>query len=123
MLKLICGILALTSVVSGRWLDEYVDTPESVFDWYEVPDQSFLTLMGGRAHVLNVTSLTYLDRSIVEIPDINNSWTHTVVVIVPHKLEFTNVSVAIMNGDCNKEDNKPPNNKDYMVTAADQLAF
>mmetsp|Transcript_3461 Transcript_3461/g.5191 ORF Transcript_3461/g.5191 Transcript_3461/m.5191 type:complete len:485 (-) Transcript_3461:50-1504(-) len=78
--------------------------------------------MGGRAHVLNVTTLTWMDRARVQIPDINNVWTHTAVVIVPRHLEFTNVSVAVINGDCNKEDNKAPNNKDYMVVAADQLA-
>ena len=60
---LLAVLVFAATVTEARWLDEYVDEPEEVFDWYEVPDQSFLTLMGGRAHVLNVSSLTYMNRS------------------------------------------------------------
>ena len=111
---------------TGLPLDEYINKPEEVYKWVEYADASFKTLFGGTAHVLNVTSQTWLDSSRVGV-GINggkgrtNVWTHMVIVIVPKNLVFRNLSLAYLTGDCNANP-KVPSKTDEDVLVADEIS-
>ena len=46
-------------------LNEYINRDEPEFKWRH--ENTFTTLMGGKAHRLNVTSLKWLDESVYEV--------------------------------------------------------
>ena len=52
---------------TGLPLDEYINKPEDVYGWKEYANATFKTVFGGTAHVLNVTSQTWLDASKVGV--------------------------------------------------------
>jgi len=85
-------------------LNEYINTPEEVFDWFDT-GVSWKTKMGGTAYSLNVTSLTWLDDSVYTIKGGigNGVWSHQVLVIVPYNLLHTNMSVFYGTTRCNKD--------------------
>lgn len=110
---------------TGLPLDEYINKPEEVYKWVEYSNASFKTLFGGTAHVLNVTSQTWLDESKAGV-DIGgdartNIWTHMVIVIVPKTLIFRNLSLAYLTGDCNTNP-KVPSKTDEDVLVADEIS-
>ena len=85
--------------------DSYINRDEPDFKWHYT-GRSFSTLMGGRAYVLNVTSLKWLTDDDYDVIGGNSVWTHEVVVIVPRELEFKNVATLYMasaHGGCNNE--------------------
>ena len=58
-------LLSLLGLIArANILDDYVSAEESKFNWYQVENNTFKTLYGGTAYVLNVTSLEWLDESI-----------------------------------------------------------
>ena len=52
----------MVSVVMSTDLDDYVSKDEEVFAWFD-KHEGFTTAWGGQAHVLNVTSQTWMDES------------------------------------------------------------
>jgi hypothetical protein len=68
--------------IKSSVLDDYLAKPEPVFNWEHIPELAFKTLNGNQAHVLNVTSLEYLDDSKVYGPK-GSKWDHEVIIIVP----------------------------------------
>jgi hypothetical protein len=63
-------------------MDDYLAEPEAVYKWHELPKLTFQTLSGSTGHILNVTSLEYLDSSKVYSPK-GSVWNHEVIVLVP----------------------------------------
>ena len=111
---------------TGLPLDEYINKPEDVYGWKEYANATFKTVFGGTAHVLNVTSQTWLDASKVGVgidhaTERTNVWTHMVVVIVPKTLIFRNLSLAYLTGDCN-DNPSVPSKTDEDILVADEIA-
>ena len=119
------SVPALTAAVDplSTALDDYMAKPEAVFNWSDTGAR-ITTLTGGTGHVLNVTSLTWLDvtRAYSDLPSGRTSvWTHQVIVVVPKKLTYRNISLAYLTGSCN-ENPKVPSNKDEDLIVADTVA-
>jgi hypothetical protein len=57
------ALFMLVSTVSAYILSDYVAAPEENFNWFEESDQSFKTLWGNTARILNVTSLKWMDET------------------------------------------------------------
>lgn len=112
------ALVVSTTPVAGNPLDDYVSKPEAVYKYFDT-GQRIKTLTGGTAHVLNVTSLAYLDRDTVLGPHQNNLWSHLVVVVVPKKLLLPNITLAYLTGDCNSGTPKPPTATDEELLAVD----
>ena len=93
-------IVSLYSLVNANVLDDYVAKEESVYNWYKEANGTFTTLWGNTAHILNVTSQTWLDESKARGPR-GAVWDHRIAVIVPKKLEVTNISSVWLTGNCN----------------------
>ena len=112
-------LLTLLSIVAANeWFDNYVSTPDDVFDWYEVPDSRFTTPMGGQAYLVNVTSIRWLDTSKASGPN-GDIWSHIAVVVVPKHLKFLNISLSYISGNCNSNPNAHPKKLDDDVLLAD----
>jgi PhoPQ-activated pathogenicity-related protein len=119
------SVPALTAAVDPLTtaLDDYMAKPEAVFNWSDTGAR-ITTLTGGTGHVLNVTSLTWLDvtRAYTDLPSGPTSvWTHQVIVVVPKKLTYRNISLAYLTGGCN-ENPRVPSNKDEDLIVADTVA-
>lgn len=112
-------ISLIASVVSGTILDDYVNKDEEVYDWFN-KNETFTTAWGGTAHVLNVTSQTWMDETRATGPR-GNIWDHTVIVIVPRELKYTNVSTLWVDGNCNPGPHPLPHT-DEAVVIMDELA-
>ena len=85
--------------------DDYINRDEPEFKWHYT-GRSFSTLMGGKAYVLNVTSLRWLTDKDYKVSGGSSLWTHEVVVIVPRHLEFKNVATLYMasaSDGCNND--------------------
>lgn len=91
-------IVALFSVTNANVLDDYVAKDEEVYNWFEEENGTFKTFWGNTAHILNVTSQTWLDKSKAYGPRGDNVWDHRIAVIVPKKLEVTNISSVWLTG-------------------------
>ena len=90
--------------VRGNVIDDFVNSPDPEYNWYEVKNNTFRTIWGGTAHVLNVTSQAW--KSTEEIRGVDGHlWTHQVVVIIPRKLKYTNVSFAMISENYNNYHN------------------
>ena len=53
---ILCNYVALSLPI-----DDYLEKPEAVYNWTKYAES--ITPNGGRAHYLNVTSLTWLDTT------------------------------------------------------------
>ena len=101
-------------------LDEYVNKVEKAYKW-EKQETFHSPIFGSMIHVLNVTSLEWLDTT--RAAGVNGAlWTHLVYVAVPRKLTYTNVSFAYITGGDNKKPNVVPGWTDQDVLEVDQLA-
>jgi len=111
------------SLATSTPLDDYVNREESVYGWKYL-NETFKTVFGGQAHVLNVTTQTWLDKSRAGVfignDQYTNVWSHHVVVIVPKTLKTTNVSLAYLTGGCNQDG--IPKSTDEDVLVADEIA-
>jgi len=98
--------------------------PESVYKWRDTGLTIDGLYFGGKAYILNVTSLTWLDTSKAYIPRLpvesGNVWSHQVMVVVPKELKFTNVSTMVLNGGCIGD--KYPDKKDEYLELAARIA-
>ena len=83
--------------IESTVMDDYLAEPEAVFSWQEVPELSFQTLAGNTAHILNVTSLEYLDTSKVYSPK-GSVWDHEVMILVPPEIQHKNISTVYLSG-------------------------
>lgn len=94
-----------SAFTSATPLDDYVNAPDANYGWFNTK-QTIKTISGATAYVLNVTSQKWLDTSRAAGPD-GDIWTHQVIVIIPTKLLYTNVSVAYLTGNCNDNPSLP----------------
>ena len=111
-MKIHKSILILTTLLSCYLsspltdpLDEYINRPEPEFKWHYT-GTSFMTLTGGRAYVLNVTSIRWLDDSEYKVSGGSSLWTHEIVVIIPRHHVFKNVAsfyLASADARCNTD--------------------
>ena len=109
-----------------RPLDAYVSKPEAVYKWRDTGHVISGLIFGGEAHILNVTSLEWMDTTRAAGPN-GAVWTHQVAVVVPKKITITNISMAVMTGGCNRDAGngtgpKPPGKGDEYLNVADALA-
>ena len=84
MLRIACWVLAVF-VVTATPLDDYINKPEPDFAWRDTGKVVWPLAFGGKAHMLNVTSLRWLDESRAATPN-GAVWSHQVAVVVPKKL-------------------------------------
>jgi len=112
-------LLLLVQAAYATPLDDYVSKPEPDFAWRDTGDTVWPLLFGGKAYILNVTSLRWMDESRAYSPN-GALWSHQVAVVVPRTLKITNVSIAVMTGGCIGD--KPPGIKDEYLEVADRLA-
>jgi len=83
-LSLLCAIIGVVvSDNTTRPIDEYVSAPEKVYKWEHLKNATFRTpIWGSTVHVLNVTSLEWLD--VTKAKGENGAiWSHMVYVAVP----------------------------------------
>ena len=110
-MKLVLAILSLLAVAIANPLDDYVSKPEEVYGWTN-SNVKWTTAFGNTAYLLNVTSQTYMTEdkvyTFLNKKDKTNIWTHQVVVVVPHKMVYNNVSMAYLSLGCNNEPMKFP---------------
>ena len=114
-------VIFLFLIILGRAdvLSEYVEGPEESFSWFEEEDLKFKTTRGNTAHVLNVTSLKWMDESRAYGPR-GAIWDHTVIVVVPKHLKHTNVSTVYLTWGCNE--NPTPKHNDLDMIIIDEWA-
>lgn len=106
--------LAAAGVSAGP-LDDYLDKPEPSYKYFNT-GATIDTIFGGTAHVLNVTSQQWLDVSRARGPN-GDLWTHQVIVVVPKKLIYTNVSLAYITGNCNENPGVPSATDEELLLA------
>ena len=104
--------------IESTVLDDYLAKPEEVFNWHEVPKLSFETLSGNTAHILNVTSLEYLDISKVYSPK-GSVWNHEVMILVPKEIQHKNISTVYLSGQCKNIDQSWKSRVDEDLIVAD----
>ena len=108
--------------VTKPW-KEYVARPEPYFGW-EDTGNSWKSHTGGTIHQLNVTSLQWLNSSVVEIvgaPGDPSVWHHEVLVIEPRVNKHRNTVMLYATGGCNSRG--PVSHNDKEVIALDLAAF
>lgn len=125
MLKLL--FLLIPTCLSLTPLDTYIRKPEPVFKWRDTGFVIDKMLFGSTAHMLNVTSLEWLDTSKAIGPN-GAVWTHQVMVVIPKKLTIFNMSTVVLTGSCNADHGNgtgplPPDAKDEYLTVADNIAY
>jgi len=96
-------------------IDEYVNRPEPVFTWNDTGARVRPLIFGGMGYVINVTSLSWLNTSIVS-GDNGAVWSHQVVVVVPKVLK-TNTSIIYLTGDCSNPSLPKPDDEELLVVA------
>ena len=106
-----------------RPIDDYVSAEEKVYGWKYLKEATFKTpTWGSTIHVLNVTSLEWLD--VTKAKGENGAiWSHMVYVAVPSKLTNSNVSLAYITGDNNGKPNDVHDWHDEDVIVIDEIAF
>jgi PhoPQ-activated pathogenicity-related protein len=102
-------------------LDEYVSSPEPAYKWEKLNDATFKSALGNTVHVLNVTSLDWLDSSRAQGVS-GTTWTHLVYVVIPKEIKYYNVSNAYITGGDNRHPNKVAGPTDEDVLLTDALA-
>lgn len=104
LLNLIWLVSICIATVSAIPIDDYVNRVEPVYKWEHLKNATFTSALGNTVHVLNVTSLEWLDVS--RARGVNGAlWTHLVYVVVPYRLTHTNVSLALLTGWGNEKPN------------------
>lgn len=103
-------------------LDDYVSKPEPVFGWVDTGLRVTGMLSGGTAHILNVTSLQWMDETRAVGPQ-GAVWSHMVAMIVPDDLRIRNVSMAVLTGGCNEKPNDPPKHDEEYLEVGATLAL
>ena len=73
--------LLLAAATAKNAIDEYVETPEPAFKWFDTGAR--VKTLGGTAHILNVTSLQWMTEAEAVGPT-GALWTHQVAVVVPN---------------------------------------
>jgi len=96
--------LVIVLVVSTP-LDDYVSAVDDNYQWHDTHD-SFETLTGGRAHMINVTSQKWLETTKAAGPD-GDLWTHQVLVVVPKELKHSTIALSYLTGNCNNHPSVP----------------
>ena len=71
-----------------------METPEPDYAWSDT-GVNFKTLLSGSAHVLNVTSLRWLNETIYEAEG-GPVWSHQVVVVYPPNIKYYNISTIYL---------------------------
>ena len=112
-------VALIVSVVKGNALDDYVSRDEEVYGWFD-KNETFTTAWGNTAHILNVTSQTWMDESRAHGPR-GSIWDHTVIVVVPKNMTYTNISTLWVTGNCNPGPSPIPHN-DEDVLLMDELS-
>lgn len=119
---------ALLTVVSAALtpLDTYIRKVEPKFAWRDTGVVYDKLIFGSTAHMLNVTSLEWLDTTKAVGPN-GALWTHQVLVVIPKKVTITNMSTVVMTGSCNADRGNgtgpsPPDSKDEYLVVADAIA-
>ena len=107
--------------VESTVLDDYLALPEEVFKWQHLPKLTFNTLSGNTAHILKVTSLEYLNTSLVYSPK-GSVWDHEVIVVVPKNLLHKNISTVYLSGSCSSIDETWKSRVDEDLILADEIA-
>lgn len=123
MINTLCLLfsLSLGTSMAVVAIDEYVSREESVYKWEKMENATYTSVFGSEIHVLNVTSLEWLDTT--KAVGVNGAlWSHIVTVAIPKKVLYPNVSFAYITGDRNDEPNKIPGIFDEDVLFADELA-
>lgn len=122
MLLLCCAVSLVVAVARATPLDEYVSAVDPHYGWTDTGHR-FKTTLGGTGYVLNVTSQKWLDISRAAGPGNTSLWTHQVVVVVPKKLRYTNVSMVYLTGSCNKDGPiAPPKASDEDILVVDEVS-
>ena len=107
--------------VESTVLDDYLALPEEVFKWQHLPKLTFNTLSGNTAHILKVTSLEYLNTSLVYSPK-GSVWDHEVIIVVPKNLLHKNISTVYLSGSCSSIDETWKSRVDEDLILADEIA-
>jgi len=111
---LVCAAALLPALSLATPLDDYVSAPDENYQWHDT-NATFKTLLGGKAHVLNVTSQKWLDVTQAHGPD-GDLWTHQVLVVVPANVKHTTVSLAYLTGNCNSKPSVPgPTDEELLI--------
>ena len=117
----ICLLGQVSAKQGIEYLDEYLDRPEPVFKWECLLNETFKTVFGGTAYMLNVTSLEW--RTEQEVTGLNGSvWSHIVYVVVPKEVEYQHVAAAYITGSGNWHPNENKKEEDTDVILIDKLA-
>ena len=117
-------LTTLTTLTSAALtpLDDYVRKPESVYAWHDTGFVYQKLPFKSTAHMLNVSSLEWLDTSKAVGPN-GALWTHQVLVVVPEKVTIFNMSTVVLTGSCNADrgngtgPHPPPADDEYLVVA------
>ena len=121
----LCLLLAVAGAMlaNATPLDDYINKADENYKWVDTGLQ-FDTFFGGKAHVLNVTSQRWMDKTRGYVlsgkHETTTLWTHQVVVIIPKVVDFTNVSMAYLTGNCNENPGEP-HKMDEDVLVADEI--
>ena len=125
-LLLLLGVLT-TITTALTPLDVYVQKSEPKYSWYDTGVVVDKMLFGSTAHMLNVTSLEWLDTARAVGPN-GAIWSHQVMVVIPKKLTIHNMSTVVLTGGCNEGHGNgtgpsPPDASDEYLTVADNIAY
>jgi len=90
------------SVFTPTALDDYVWRQDDTYSWFNVEDLQREDEYS-RTYVLNVTSQTWLDDSIMD----RSIWWHYAVLIVPKVIRVPDAAMSLIVGWSNKESNDP----------------
>ena len=109
--------------VSLTPLDAYVSTIDPLYKWHDTGVTVKFPLLKSTAHILNVTSQSWLTTKEAIGPN-GNIWTHQVAVVIPQKLTSRGTATAVLTGGCNEDrthgggPKPPPHDEEYMELAA-----
>ena len=112
--------LPLLAAMPHTALDDYVGTLSPNFTWFDT-GHKVRPIVGGMAHILNVTSQVWMSEAEAAGPN-GALWTHQVAVIIPHHLRYNQTSWSYLTGDCNAGPPKPPSALDEDLVLAASMA-
>ena len=115
---LILSVALLLGVSATPEFDAYIEKKEAVFSWVDTQQRVQPELSTATAHVLNVTSLEWLDVSRAYGPT-GSVWTHQVAVVVPKVVTEKSFAVSVMTGGCNENPGPVPEDEEYLIVAGD----
>lgn len=94
---------------------------EPVYKWEKLHNETYKTPFGSTVHILNVTSLEWLDTTKASGPN-GALWTHLVYVVIPEKLTYKNISLAYITDGKNDKPNDVQKFTDANTWEVDLLA-